>query len=239
MDLSNRIAVVTGASRGLGRHICQSLVEAGARVFGMARSFEDLRSVRDDLGEPFVPVACDVTDLAQVHTAFERVRKEAGRCDVLVNNAGVARFAGIDDQSPEDWHLQVDTNLSGVFACTRAAVPLMKAQNDADGFVSHIVNIASIAGLVGTPSLSAYNATKFGVRGFSDAVMKELRPHGIKVSCLYPGSIDTGFADEAGTSGNPNAMAPESVAETVLHVLGTPDGTLLSEVVMRPMKTAP
>ena len=132
----------------------------------------------------------------------------------------------------------MDTNLSGVFHCTRAAVPHMKAQGEArgaDATAGFIVNVASIAGLVGNPNLSGYNATKFGLRGFSDAIMKELRPFGIKVSCLYPGSVDTDFGAGAGTKPNPNAMSAESIAETVHHVVAAPHGTLISEVVLRPM----
>jgi NAD(P)-dependent dehydrogenase (short-subunit alcohol dehydrogenase family) len=236
MDLHDKVAVVTGASRGLGRAFSVALAGAGARVFGLARSEPDLRAIADALGDRFTPVACDVTDRAAVDAAFARVADEAGRLDVLVNNAGLGRFADVDALSPADWQVQVDTNLSGLFYCTHAAVPLMKRQHAEDGTVGHIVNVASVAGLVGNPSLSAYNATKFGVRGFSEATMKELRPHGIKVTCVYPGSVDTGFADEAGTRGNPNAMRAEDVAMTVLHVLQTPDGYLISEVVMRPMK---
>jgi NAD(P)-dependent dehydrogenase (short-subunit alcohol dehydrogenase family) len=236
MDLRDRVAVVTGASRGLGRAFAAALVEAGARVFGLARSEPDLRAVRDALGERFIPVGCDVTDRASVEAAFGRVQREAGRLDVLVNNAGLGRFGPVDALDVEDWHAQVDTNLSGLFFCTRAAVPLMKRQHEAEGFGGHIVNLASVAGLVGNANLAAYNATKFGVRGFSEATMKELRPHGIKVTCVYPGSVDTHFFEVAGTPGNPNAMRPEDVAATVLHVLRTPDDYLISEVVMRPMK---
>ena len=236
MDLHDKVAVVTGASRGLGRAFSESLVGAGARVFGLARSEEDLRGVRDALGERFTPVACDVTDRDAVDAAFARVQDAAGRIDVLVNNAGLGRFDAVDDLDDDDWHVQVDTNLTGLFYCTQAAVAAMKAQHEADGSIAHIVNIASVAGLIGNPKISAYNATKFGVRGFSEATMKELRPHGIKVTCVYPGSVDTHFADVAGTPGNPNAMRPESVAATVLHVLQTPDNYLISEVVMRPMK---
>ncbi len=242
MDLLDKVAVVTGASRGLGRAFSAALLQAGARVFGLARSGDDLAALRDTFGDAFgdafTPVACDVTDRDAVEAAFTRVREEGGRLDVLVNNAGLGRFAEVDALAPEDWHAQVDTNLSGVFYCTRAAVPVMKAQHEAEGFGGHIVNVASVAGLVGNPRLAAYNATKFGVRGFSEATMKELRPYGIKVTCVYPGSVDTRFFEEAGSPGNPHAMQPEDVAATVLHVIRTPPGYLISEVVMRPMKTA-
>ena len=235
MDLHDTVAVVTGASRGIGLATARALVDAGARVAGLARSKDDLDRVSGTLGDAFTPVVCDVTDADAARDAIDGVASDLGRLDVLVNNAGLGRFDDVDALSLDDWNVQVDTNLTGVFHCTRAAVPHMKAQGEARGAdetAGFIVNVASIAGLVGNPRLSAYNATKYGLRGFSDAIMKELRPHGIKVSCVYPGSVDTDFG---GGSSNPDAMSPESIAATILHVLQAPHGTLISEVVLRPM----
>ncbi|HEX8297913.1 MAG TPA: SDR family NAD(P)-dependent oxidoreductase [Rubricoccaceae bacterium] len=227
MTLPDTVAVVTGASEGIGRAIAAALIEAGAVVHGLARSKDRLAAVAADLGDRFVSVVCDVTDAAAVRAAIDAVAERHGRLDVLVSNAGVGRFGPVDALSDEDWTAQVDTNLSGVFYGTRAAVPHMKRAGR-----GHIVNVASVAGLVGNPDLSAYNATKYGVRGFSDATMKELRPHGIKVTCLYPGSVATGFGD---SDPSPTAIPPQAVAATVRHVLEAPDSTLISEVVMRPM----
>ena len=169
---------------------------------------------------------------ARVRDAFSGM----DRIDILINNAGLGRFAPIDVQSKEDWTVQMETNLTGVYLCTRAAVPLMKAQNQQAGFGGHIVNIASVAGLVGNANLSAYNATKFGLRGFSEATMKELRGDGIKVTCICPGSVATEFGRVAGSSGAPNPMQPKDIASTVIHVLQSPDNYLISEVVMRPLR---
>ena len=238
MTLHDTAAIVTGASRGIGLATSRLLADAGARVYGLARSGDDLDRIAETLGDRFRPVVCDVTDAEAVQRAVDGVAEDAGRLDVLVNNAGLGRFGEVDSLALDDWHLQLDTNLSGVFYCTRAAVPHMKRQGEARGkdeTAGFIVHVASIAGLIGNPRLSAYNATKHGLRGFSDATMKELRPHGIKVSCLYPGSVDTHFGDGAGTNPNPDAMTPESIAATVLHVLQAPHGTLVSEVVLRPM----
>ncbi|MEM0962565.1 MAG: SDR family NAD(P)-dependent oxidoreductase [Bacteroidota bacterium] len=238
MDLHDIVAIVTGASRGIGLHVSQQLASAGATVAGLARSEGDLRQLAETLGDRFDPVVCDVTDAAATRAAIDGVAERHGRLDVLVNNAGLGRFDEVDGLALDAWDVQIDTNLSGVFHCTRAAVPHMKTQGEArsaDETAGFIVNVASIAGLVGNPRLSAYNATKFGLRGFSDSIMKELRPHGIKVSCVYPGSVDTDFGKGAGTGSNPNAMTPESIAATILHVLQAPHGTLISEVVLRPM----
>lgn len=236
MDLTDKVAVVTGASSGLGRHLAKALVRRDAHVFGLARRKKKLNEVRQDLGSQFHPVTCDVRKEKQVQSAFETVRSEGGRLDVLINNAGLGQFGAVDEFPTEKWDVQHETNLRGTFLCARAAVEPMKAQNEADGFGGHIINIASIAGLVSNPNISAYNASKYGVRGFSKAIMKELRDDGIKVSCLYPGSVDTNFFDVAGADMTANPMQPESVTETVIHLLETPDNYLISEVVMRPLR---
>jgi NAD(P)-dependent dehydrogenase (short-subunit alcohol dehydrogenase family) len=241
MDLEQKTAVVTGASEGLGAVMSRALCESGATVFGLARTQSKLDALRDEIGEAFVPVACDVRDRSSVDAAFDRILGESDRLDVLVNNAGLGRFGPVaadadDALAPDDWDLQVETNLRGVFLCTRRALPRMKEQNEASGFGGHVVNIASVAGLLGNPNLSAYNATKFGLRGFSEALMKEVRDDGIRVTCLFPGSIATEFASSAGTSGSKNPMQPEDIAGTLLHVLRAPDNYLISEITMRPLR---
>ncbi|MEM6325735.1 MAG: SDR family oxidoreductase [Bacteroidota bacterium] len=237
--LDGAAVLVTGASRGLGRSIAVAFGQRGARVAGLARTAADLDQTGTEVetaGGSFLALEADITSGESVHEAFEALDRAFGRLDVLVNNAGLGRFGPVDILPEEDWTLQMDVNLTGLFRATRLAVPRMLATKDAGLLKGHIVNIASVAGLVGNPSISAYNATKFGVRGFSEATMKELRPKGIRVTCVYPGSIDTPFFDEAGIDMNPNAMTPESVAASVLHAVEAPAGTLLSEIMLRPMQ---
>ena len=191
-----------------------------------------MEMLQTELGSDFKPVECDVSKEVSVKHAFSGL----DRVDILINNAGLGRFAPVDEQSKEEWDVQVDTNLTGVYLCTRAVVSFMKAQNQQTGFGGHIVHIASVAGLVGNANLSAYNATKFGLRGFSEATMKELRSDGIKVTCICPGSVATEFGRIAGSAGAPNPMQPQDIATTVVHVLQTPDNYLISEVVMRPLR---
>ncbi|MFQ5571273.1 MAG: SDR family oxidoreductase [Rhodothermales bacterium] len=236
MDLKDKVAVVTGASSGLGRVFSEALVAKGATVFGLARRRDKLQDLHRHLGERFHPIACDVTDEAQVKAAVATAAREGGRLDVLINNAGLGKFGPVDALPLDHWTTQMETNLNGVFLCTREAVPVMKRQNEQTGFGGHIVNIASVAGLIGNPQLSAYNATKFGLRGFSEALMKEVRQDGIKVTCVYPGSVETEFTDVAGTRGAPNPMQAVDIADTVIHVLEGPDNYLISEVVMRPLR---
>ncbi len=235
MDLSGRTGLVTGASQGIGLAFCRALIDRGATVFGFARNQERLSEATANLGDGFEGIPCDVGDPDQVARGVEAVVSEAGRIDVLVNNAGIGLFGPVDSLSTEDWGRLIDTNVNGVFYCTRAVVPVMKSQNQAEGFGGHIVNVSSVAGLVGNPNLSAYNLTKYGLRGFSDALMKELRHDGIRVTCIYPGSVATTFVDDRAT-GQDWKLQTRDIADTLIHVLEMPDNNLISDVVMRPLR---
>ena len=236
MDLKNKVAVITGASAGLGLAFARKLVSRGSHVVGLARRQSRLEQVRSKLGERFTALPCDVTDEEQVQRAFADIAHQFGRVDALVNNAGLGRFGSLETLSSDNWSLQIDTNLTGVFFCTRAVIPMMRQQNAASGFGGHIVNIASIAGIIGSANISAYNTTKFGLRGMSEALMKELRSDGIKVSSVCPGSVRTDFGRHAGSSGAANPMEADDIADTVVHILEAPDNYLISEVVMRPLR---
>jgi len=236
MILENKVAVVTGASSGIGLAFSKALTEKRTHVFGLARSLDTLIDIRGQLGNRFHPIECDVTDENKVLSAFDTILSQADEIDILINNAGLGKFGAVDKLPLEHWDVQMETNLRGVFLCTRKVLPKMKQQNVETGFGGHIINIASVAGLVGNASLSAYNTTKFGLRGFSEALMKEVREDGIKVTCVYPGSIATRFADVAETTGSPNPMQADDVASTVIHILETPENYLISEVMMRPLR---
>ncbi|MBL7977866.1 MAG: SDR family oxidoreductase [Bacteroidetes Order II. Incertae sedis bacterium] len=238
MNIQNRYAIVTGASRGLGAAISDVLAAAGTTVFGLGRNEEDLMRLKEKIGDSFRPIVCDVRSSESVKGAMEQVFLQSGdQIDILINNAGLGKFGAIEQMTDEDWEVQVDTNLKGVFLCTRAVVPHMKRQNAQTGFGGHIINIASVAGLVGNPNIGIYNATKFGLRGFSDSLMLELRNDGIKVTCVYPGSIETAFFKNTGfPSGSSQKMHPEEIAQTILHLLQTTDNYLISEIVLRPLR---
>jgi len=236
MTLKGKVAIVTGASAGLGAEFSRELVRNGTCVYGTARRETKLNALKEELGDMFHPIAGDVREPAQVEQAVSQIIVEQGQIDVLVNNAGLGQFAKIEEMSLDQWDVQMDTNLRGVFLYSKAVLPAMKAQNEKSGFGGHIVNIASVAGLVGNPGLTAYNATKFGLRGFSEALMKEVREDGIKVTCMYPGSVATEFASVAGSPGSPNPMQSTDLARTLIHVLEGPDNYLISEVMMRPLR---
>ncbi len=234
--LENKVAVITGASSGLGAAISELLVDQRVIVYGLARREDKLNAVKEELGARFIPLICDITDQVEVRTSFETILDEEGQLDILINNAGLGLFGPFESVSQQDWYRQMEVNLTGVFHCTQAAVPQMKKQNSTSGFGGHIINIASVAGLIGNPQISVYNATKFGLRGMSEALMKELRTDGIKVSCVYPGSIRTEFFETAGIDISGNPMDVVDVAQTVVHLLETPENYLISEVVMRPLR---
>ncbi|NNF05075.1 MAG: SDR family oxidoreductase [Rhodothermales bacterium] len=236
MDLAASTIVVTGASAGLGRRFSRDLVAAGARVFGLARRTGRLDALAEELGDAFTGIECDVADETSVDNAFERIVEESGQVNALINNAGFGRFGPIDEMSARDFDLLMKVNVRGVFLCSRRVVPVMRRQNDQSGFGGHIVNIASIAGLIGNPEIGAYNASKFGVRGLSESMFKELRGDGIKVTCLFPGSIETEFFDRADASMTSNPLTPEHISSTLVHVLETPENYLISEIVMRPLR---
>ncbi len=236
MHLEGKTAVVTGTTAGLGLAFSEALVQRGTMVFGLARRSDRLQQIRARLGERFHGIQCDVSDENQVLEAFKTIKATSDRIDILVNNAGLGRYGRVEDLTVDDWDSQMAVNLRGVFLCTRAALPAMKKQNEETGFGGHIVNVSSVAGLIGNPEISAYNASKFGLKGFSEALMKEVRQDGIKVTCLYPGSIQTDFFEVAGISISSNPMTPADITATLMHVLEAPDNYLISEVAMRPLR---
>lgn len=236
MEIRDKVILVTGASSGLGLHFSRTLVDKGATVFGLARSTDKLSDLKNELGEHFRPITCDVRKEEDVDRAFSEVEGRSGRLDVLINNAGLGRHGEVAQLSTEDWDVQMETNVRGVFLCSRRAIPIMAGQNKESGFGGYIINIASIAGLLGKPRLASYNASKFAVRGFSEALMKEVRNDGIKVTCVYPGSIATNFGSGSGGGLSPNAMTPSDISSTIVHLLQTDDNYLISELVMRPLR---
>jgi NADP-dependent 3-hydroxy acid dehydrogenase YdfG len=228
MDLKGKSAIVTGASLGIGLAIASALIDRGVRVAGIARNAARLRSVSAKLGEAFYPLPCDVGNFDQVRTAVKAARGALKTLDILINDAGIGRFGAIDQLAIEDWNEMLATNLSGPYHCIHEVVPVMKAQGS-----GHIVNVASIAGIVGYANAAGYNATKFAVRGLSAALVSELGEFGIKVSAIYPGATDTTFGNGGPNPANP-PMRPEDVAESVLHVLERSENVLITELVLRP-----
>ena len=227
MNHQGKNAIVTGAGSGIGLAISEQLIAMGFTVYGMGRTESKLETASKQLGAAFIPVSIDVSDSEAVNQWFAYNNQPI---HLLVNNAGLAIFGSVDEQKVEDWDTMIGTNLSGVFYMTRLATANMK-KHQLNGY---IINIASVAGLIGNPNLSGYNATKFGLRGFSEAIMKELRPHGIRVSCIFPGSVATPFFTDKGIATNDNMLQSKDIADAVEFLLNLPQRALVDELVMRP-----
>ena len=226
MNLENKIAIVTGANKGIGYHCVQQLLEAGAIVYGLCRSGCTTSH------ENYTCLHADVQVYEELETAFKTILEKHGQVDVLINNAGLGYFGFCEEMPLEQWHQMMNTNVTGLFYATRLALPSMKKSGEA-----HIINIASIAGLEGYPQVSGYCATKFAVRGFSDALYKEVRDFGVKVTCVYPGSVKTDFFRHSeNIQAHDNMLMPEDVAAQILFSLQTPKNFHNVNLEIRPLK---
>jgi len=235
MNLPGKVAIVTGATKGIGRGIAEALTREGARVCISARNAPEVEKTIEELnklgGEKAIGIVCDVRDHAQVKSLFERTTAELGGVDILINNAGVGMFAPVEEMAPEDFRAILETNLFGVFYCCHEAIPRMKERGG-----GYIINISSLAGANPHPRMAAYNASKFGLNGFSEALMQEVRHDGIKVSYIMPGSVNTEFG--GGTPGEKNSwqLQPADIARVVIDLLHHDDRSLPSRVEIRPSR---
>ena len=230
--LRGKKAVVTGGTRGIGRAIAEALLRSGASVAICGRTRETVDQacveLKQSTGGDIFGEAADVSKWDQMGHFFGTVASRFGGLDILVNNAGMGVFRSIQDLTPEDWRNTIDLNLTGVFNCCKQALPLLR-QND-----GYIIQISSLAGINAFAGGAAYNASKFGLNGFSEAIMQDLRYQNIRVSYIMPGSVDTDFSPRSGRA--EWKIAPQDVAEVVLALLHMPARTLVSRVEMRPSK---
>jgi NAD(P)-dependent dehydrogenase (short-subunit alcohol dehydrogenase family) len=232
--LKDKVAVVTGGSRGIGFSIAQALLSEGAKVFICGR---DLNSVQAALEKLRAAAPANVDGAAADVRRYEDCRKlirvaseRFGGLDILVNNAGVGVFKPVDQLTVEEWDATIQTNLCGVFYCCREAIPIMRK-----GGGGYIFNISSLAGVNPMPTGSAYNASKFGLNGFSEAMMQDVRYDGIRVSYLMPGSVDTDFAGPAESkSREPWKLTGDDIAKAVIDLYKFPRTALASRIEMRP-----
>src|SRR6058998_723116 len=200
--LDGKVAVVTGGNRGIGRGIVEGLSREGATVALTARQADAAGKAAREIGGNALGFACDVRSHEQVQRLFRDVERAAGGVDVLVNNAGIGIFAPVAELDPEDWRTVIETNLNGVFYCCHEAIPQMKSRGG-----GYILNISSLAGKNAFPNGAAYNASKFGLNGFSEALMQEVRYDGIRVSYLMPGSVATEFGARPGSGSRAQGKA--------------------------------
>jgi 3-oxoacyl-[acyl-carrier protein] reductase len=235
--LAGRVAVLTGASRGVGRATAVRLASDGATVVGIARGPEGLASLPPEaagLAGSIETVVLDVRSGDDVDREIRALEERLGRIDILVNNAGVERVKPFDAVADEDYEAMVETNLRGAFHCIRAALPGMKRRRS-----GHLVSVSSAAGIRGFGEDAVYSATKFGIVGLMDALDEELRPFGIRVTTICPGAIDTSLVTWAKPGYREHFLRPEDVAEAIAYAVSQPPHVAVGLLVVRPFVEPP
>jgi len=234
MEIERKVAVVTGGTKGIGLAIAERLVKAGVRVFICGRSKSDLSKALSDLfphGQAAGEI-CDVRSEGQVRSMLDEASRVYGGVDILVNNAGVGIFGKtVEEMSGDDFRATLETNLFGVFYACHYAVPVMRSRGG-----GYIINISSLAGQNAHPKMAAYNASKFGLNGFSEALMQEVRQDDIKVSYICPGSVNTYFGGDIPSDEKSWQIQPQDIAEVVMDLLRMDKRALPSKVDIRPSR---
>lgn len=230
MELNNRVVFITGISKGIGKAITQKLLKNNAYVVGFGLHAPTYKH------ENLLFYKTNVRHFLDVEASVKKALKEfPDGSDILINNSGLGYFGMIEDFSLEQWDEIFEVNVNSIFYMCKMLLPKMKEKGK-----GHIINISSIAGLIGNAQGSLYSGAKFAVRGISECLFKELRNFGIKVTCVYPGSTKTDFFDNSpGINAHDNMMTAEEVAEQVVRAIQTSDNFLLSELVFRPLQPKP
>ncbi len=232
--LSGQVAVVTGAGRGIGAAIARKLASLGATVVLCGRTLKTLESAASNiaaLGGQARALECDVSDLESVQALAAAVAQKFDNIAILVNNAGIGSFATpLHEMTPQAWEKLLNTNLRGVFYCVRSFAPMMILAG-----TGHIVNISSLAGKNALPNGAAYAASKWGLNGLSYSIAEELRGHGIRVSVVCPGSVDTELSPHTGKDSN-KMLKPDDVAHVVAMLVTQAPQSFASEVLLRPTR---
>jgi 3-oxoacyl-[acyl-carrier protein] reductase len=231
MNLNGKNAIVTGGTKGIGRAIAEAFLGEGLSVCIAARNQDEIDTALKELGGAAIGFVCDVRNCDQVKGLIDYTVKQLGGLDILVNNAGIGIFETVEETTPEDFRAVLETNLFGVFYCCHEAIPEMKRRGG-----GYIINISSLAGANPHPRMAAYNASKFGLNGFSEALMQEVRHDNIKVSYIMPGSVNTEFGGDMASDEKSWQLRPEDIARVVTDLLQHDDRALPSRVEIRPSK---
>jgi NAD(P)-dependent dehydrogenase (short-subunit alcohol dehydrogenase family) len=231
MNLKSKTAIVTGGTKGIGRVIAEALAAEGITVCISARHKSEVDEAVKELGGRANGFVCDVRDYKQVKALFDYTAKELGGLDILINNAGIGIFETVEHTEPEEFRAVLETNLFGVYYCCHEAIPAMKKRGG-----GYIINISSLAGANPHPRMAAYNASKFGLNGFSEALMQEVRHDNIKVSYIMPGSVNTEFGGDSPSDEKSWQLTPQDIARVVVDLLKHDDRALSSRVEIRPSK---
>jgi len=235
MILKAKNAIVTGGTKGIGRAIAEALRRESVSICIAARHQSEIDETIKELNQGdegrAIGFVCDVRDYDQVRALVDYTVKELGGLDILVNNAGIGTFQKVEDTTPEDFRAVLETNVFGVFHCCHEAIPQMKRRGG-----GYIINISSLAGVNAHPQMAAYNASKFGLNGFSEALMQEVRHDNIKVSYILPGSVNTEFGGDSPSDEKTWQLTPRDIARVVIDLLHHDDRSLPSRVEIRPSK---
>ena len=229
--LDRMVALVTGGSKGIGFAIAKALVSSGASVVITGRDRADLDRAQAELGSRALAVEADVRQPAEVQAAARAPVDRFGGLDVLVNNAGVGLFKNATDLSLAEWQTVIETNLTGVFCCCHAAIPHLRHRGG-----GWIINISSLAGKNPFAGGTAYCASKAGLNAFSEALMQEVRYDNIRVTCVMPGSVATGFSGRSSADRPDWKIQPDDVGQLVIDLLRIPTRSLPSRIELRPSK---
>lgn len=233
MDIQNKIALVTGAGRGIGRAIALALAKEGAKVILTARSRKQLEDVAGEIqamgGETLI-IPADLSDEKQAREMIATAARQMKAIHILINNAGLGYFKSVADLKTDEWDEMFSVNLRAVFLTTQSALPHLRNAKE-----SFIINIASLAGKNTFINGAGYTATKWGLRAFSQCLMLEERQHGIRVLTVCPGSVDTSFGGSGSSHGSKKEIIkPEDVAGTIVMAIRMPQRTMVSEIDIRP-----
>jgi len=231
IDLKDKVAYITGGSKGIGYGIAKTLLNEGMRVAITSRNLAAAKKAAASLSKDptrILAIESEVSSMGSEEKAIQSVIEHFGQLDVLVANAGVGHFAPIDTLSEAEWKETIDTNLTGVFNSVKAGIDALKKSK------GYIITIASLAGTNFFETASAYNASKFGLVGFTQAIMLDLRKYGIKVTTIMPGSVATHFNDHTPSEADAWKIQPEDIGLIVADLLHMPVRTLPSKVEVRP-----
>jgi len=236
MNLNDKTALVTGGTKGIGYAIALSMLENGMKVMITGRSQDSIEkainAVPDEYKSNLMGLSADVRSLAEMEAVKRKMIDVWGRVDILIANAGLGHFAAIDEMTENQWHETIDINLTGVFNSVKSCVEELKTSK------GYIITIASLAGTNFFAKGAAYNASKFGLVGFSQAIMLDLRDYDIKCTTIMPGSVSTYFNNNTPSEKDDWKIQSEDIAQIVIDLLNMPARSLPSKIEVRPSKTA-
>jgi len=238
IDLKNRVALVTGASRGIGRGISLMLADSGVHVILTARSMDKLQKVKEEItsrGGNATVIPADIAKEQDIKTLFKIIKDKFGRLDIVINNAGIGIWGNLVDFSIEDFDKIMNINVRGTYLCCQQAMKMMIPQKN-----GYIINISSVVGFKGYPNQSAYTASKHAIMGLTKSLAVEAQEHNIRISAILPGGVETDLSFKARPDLDRSLLIlPEDIAKTVLYLLSLSDRAMVDQIFVRRMSSSP